>query len=817
MKKVLGILFLGVLVLFSAMSVSSARAEGDGPLFRNGTITGTVTDEDGFPLEGIEVTAGIPSDYDGDDVPRLDSIASGFTDANGVYEITGLSYRSYILRFANNGRYTQEGFVPGGDFAPVYYGNSASIIGAWNTGVSDPRPRIVNMTMQRAGKVTGALSGIVDGETRPFASGSIYAYRYNGTGWEDMGGTRIDSTADQYEIKGLPTGSYRFQFSGHVASDVPGGFGPFVNFWYENGTDLASATTVNVNAGQTTANKDIAYTVASPNVSISGRVTSESGQPLDVLVELYTFSEEWQDMVASRFAATDENGNYAFTDLPPNTYYIYFTPRSFQDVEYAPEYRNGALTLGSSEPLIVTETSQFSGIDAVLEPESVITGRFSNVEFGSIQVWRWNGWDAWLKHPDVFSRDYFSGDEGFAIDNLSRGEYRLEISGRTLDGTDFSVWYADGTSLETAETIGLGVGETVDLGDITIEIPMSGNSISGKVTNDAGQLVPTVSVTLFRIPESGQLDIDGLIYFRQDRVEWNDQGMYQFTNLPAGQYVIDFDPLDSIHLSEWSGSARFAESAEIITVGENSVIEYSAELVRGAFINGFVNTSVNLDNIQVNLEENINGEWVQVNGDSFTLDYRQPYYNFGPHYPGEYRIHFEGITEEYREDGYFVTYATEEWYDNAYTAEDATTITLTTGQTLSNLNVEIGENPAPDRITFADGVISGRVTNEQGESLPGMTAHLYQITLICGGKYSSACYESYYEVATATTTADGSYTFAGLQAADYQIGYSDSTFTYQPLYYIDTVTFADAQRIEINADNPSVSGLDVQMKLWNLP
>lgn len=252
----------------------------DADLDPAGHLEGTVTaDAGGAPLANICVSAF--SDNFG---------FSGFdeTDAAGNYDIGGLPTDNYNVEFFDcngTGDYLSEYFDDTRDFAfrlPV-----GVVSGVATTGV--------DAGLAEAAHVTGtvrAQSGV------PLGDICVSAFD-TATGGAIHGGFDYTDAQGNYDIGDLDADTY------NVAFDDCNNTGPFVSEFYNDKVDLASATPVNLNAGDTAVNVN-AWLVFVPAVPTHPRDTTAPTVDLRTppSAAVYTLN----DVVAADFSCADEAG-----------------------------------------------------------------------------------------------------------------------------------------------------------------------------------------------------------------------------------------------------------------------------------------------------------------------------------------------------------------------------------------------------------------------------------------------------------------------------------------------------------------------------
>ena len=106
---------------------------------------------------------------------------------------------------------------------------------------------------------------------------SIEVYRNHENGDLEWAGSAYTNSDGRYDVAGLHTGTYRVGFFNWA--------GPYANEYYDDATDLDSATDVAVTVGQTTEAINASLEMGG---TITGNVAAPDGSPAtEVSLELY--------------------------------------------------------------------------------------------------------------------------------------------------------------------------------------------------------------------------------------------------------------------------------------------------------------------------------------------------------------------------------------------------------------------------------------------------------------------------------------------------------------------------------------------------
>ncbi len=294
----------------------------DAQLSEGGSISGTVTDVNGDPVEGIEVST---------------SDGWSLTTSDGSYLITGLIPGSYAVFFRDVDDVADRGYLS------EWYDDADNEDSATPVVVADGE---VVAGIDAELSVGGSISGRVTDEAGdPLALihvmlGPVY-------------GEAVTEADGSYRINGLVAGSYTVRFADTQDR--------YLTEWFDDATDEASATPVAVAQGATVSGIDAQLALGG---SISGTVTDQAGDPIaDVFVGL--------GEPDFKGTYTGADGSYQITGLAAGSYTVRFA--DMQD-RYATEWFDDATDEASATPVAVAQGATVSGIDAQLALGGSISG-----------------------------------------------------------------------------------------------------------------------------------------------------------------------------------------------------------------------------------------------------------------------------------------------------------------------------------------------------------------------------------------------------------------------------------------------------------
>jgi 5-hydroxyisourate hydrolase-like protein (transthyretin family) len=373
----------------------------DAVLARLGTISGSVTDEQGSPIAG----AFYDILEDNPDGPPFTDIGGGQVPANGHFSFPFVPAGTYLVYFYDSV----------GDHVAEYWNDQESIFDATKVtvtagGTTSGIDAELSLAGHLTGKVTDSdgnglggievqLGRLVDGEWRAYGEETVFFTNEDGT----------------YRIDGLPAGTYRAAFSD-----------PERNYLYEQYDDKGpfdEGTTFTVTAGATTTDIDASLARAA---HVTGTVTDESGQPIEgIFVALRGLEDGHWSYFGDAETAAD--GTYSMDGLRPGTNYrVSFESQG----DWAPEYWDDFATIDDATTVALTNGQTLSGVDAELAPAAHITGTAaapdgSPYDLTAVDAWRWTG-SQWEEFALEFAGDDV-GPTHYDIGGLIPGTYRLEF------------------------------------------------------------------------------------------------------------------------------------------------------------------------------------------------------------------------------------------------------------------------------------------------------------------------------------------------------------------------------------------------------
>ena len=627
---------------FSATGVAvatGAMVTGiDAQLTEHGTISGIVTDANGDPVEGVQVSAG-------------GFLAS--TRSDGSYLITVLFPGSYTVAFRD---------VDDRGFAPEWY-DDANNEGSATPVEVDAGEAVVGIDAQLA--QGGSISGRVTDESgNPLAGITAMV-----GGWHDQ--RAVTGTDGSYQIRGLAADSHTVQFQDSET-------GGYLGEWFQDAPDEASATPVVVGGGQAVSGIDAQLAVGG---SIGGMVTDESGDPLAGIA--VTVGE-----LDNRSTSSEADGSYQIRGLAAGSYTVQFQDLSNGD--YLGEWFDDALDQASATPVVVGGGQAVPGIDAQLAVGGSISGTVTDANGdpvvavsvtveGMVVDGSWSGGSAETL-----------ADGSYQIRGLAAGSYEVRFG----DPADryLTEWYDNAYFYESRTLVVVGDGKAV----VGIDAQLSeGGSISGTVIDVNGDPVEGIEVSTS----------DGSSLTASD-------GSYLITGLIPGSFTVFFRDVDDVanrgYLPEWYDDAVNESSATPVVVADGeAVVGIDAQLSTGSSISGTVTDEdgIPLAGIKVSVRGPVRRS--VTTGPSGL-------YRLAGLTAGRYVVQFEDL-----DDGYVA-----EYFDDADRKWKATRIVLDEGAVVSGVDAQLAQVSS----------IGGTVLDKRGRAVAGVSVTLYSAS---GRRYGS--------------------------------------------------------------------------------
>ncbi|MFZ4857789.1 MAG: carboxypeptidase regulatory-like domain-containing protein [Desulfuromonadaceae bacterium] len=718
--------------LADAVTVTAGTATSgiNATLILGGTISGKVSNSAGTGIAGITVQA-----YD---VVSSTPFNSTFSQSDGSYIITGLPAASYNLRFSGgNTGYISQWYDS--KTSQMLAGTVSISAGITTTGI--------NATMILGGTISGKVSNSAGSG---IAGVYLRAYEVASSSNINYGSSQSDGS---YTITGLPTGSYKLEFSG--------GSTGYISQWYNNKTSQALADAVTVTAGAATS--DINATLILGG-TITGKVSNTEGTGISgVSVQVYDATSGYPNSASSL-----SDGSYTIAGLLTGSYKLHFGGSGYLNQWYSSKTLQVL-----ADTVSVTAGGATSGIDATLVLGSTIAGKVSDTAGTGLAGVSVRVYDAVSGYPLYNNSASSQSDGSYTITGLPTGSYKLQFS-RGSTGY-ISHWYNDKTSQTLADAVTVTAGATTSGINATLIL---GGTISGKVSNSAGGNIAGVSVQAY----------DATSGSSYNSASSQSDGSYTITGLPTGSYKLQFSGGSNGYLSQWynnNTSQALADAVSVTAGAATSVI--NATLILGGTISGKISNSagVGIAGVDVSAYDAVSGSYISYG--SSQLDGS---YTITGLPTGSYKLQFSGGSNGYLS----------QWYNNKTSQALADAVTVTAGATTNDINATL----------ILGGTISGKVSNLAGAGIAGILIQVgYSESVSCSSVTSCTAIGTVYRV---SSQSDGSYSITGLPTGSYKLQFGGDKTGYISQWYNNNTSQTLADSVTVSA-GITTTGINATMNL----
>jgi hypothetical protein len=313
-------------------------------------VSGKVTDTHGNPVRGICVQAqGAGYSFNG-----------SVTGANGTYSMNRMPSGSYTVQFSggcrNTGSYASQFYKDQtngaqGDSVPLIAGKTTAGINA----VMQPGGTITGVVTDNAGHKLSNLcvrmASQAQAQTGLYFFSSGYAVTRNGV----------------FTARNLDPGLYAVDFG------CGSGYGKLAQQWFRAQTGAGSADLVSATPGAITSHISATLPLGG---AVTGAVRSRAGKPLPGICVLAIPAGSNYPALAyyfgAGFRATDGNGRYDMGDLAPGTYDLQFSDCGRST--YGSQWYSAKATEQTSTPVTVHSGVKTRAINAVMAVGGSISG-----------------------------------------------------------------------------------------------------------------------------------------------------------------------------------------------------------------------------------------------------------------------------------------------------------------------------------------------------------------------------------------------------------------------------------------------------------
>jgi hypothetical protein len=513
------------------LTVGQVTAGIDATMQPGGTITGILTDASGHGLSKVCVGTVAPEQ-------TLEGFYSDieFTGRSGGYQVRNLVPGLYMVNFG-----CESGPLASQWFRSTTTAGTSDLVSV-NPGVVTPG---ISAVMRTGGTIAGRVTnrsghGLYAICVNVVPVGSQFPVAYNAS-------EPITNNRGWYKIGRLAPGRYDVQFVD--CDDFQYG-----SQWNADRATQAAATPVRVKSGRTS---KINATLAAGGV-ISGRVLSNSGQPVSVCIS--TFGAQTDSY---GFGFSGKNGYYAMTGLASGEYALTFYGCGSPEPNVGSVTRPGLVRVVAPHATkrINVDLPASGSISGTVLGGSPVAGPQSDVCAEVVPA-----------NPDGSSEFTMTRPDGtYSATHLAPGKYQVYIGDPYCPDANADLapqWYDKQASQATANTVTVLAGHTTSGVGVTL-LPYGG--ISGVVTGPSKAPIGGECVTAVPVDS-----VSSLLLGTDPQPEialTSGNGRYALMSMLPGRYKVEFSSGcgASDLATQWWDGASSAKTATILAVTANVV------------------------------------------------------------------------------------------------------------------------------------------------------------------------------------------------------------------------------------------------------
>ncbi len=556
-----------------------------------GSISGYVFNEEGLPLEGIEVSL-IPSGID-----------SHSNDFNAIrlknYSSKTNSFGFYVINFEFEGNYVLMAYDPLNFYFTQFYDHKESFISAdllylkAGDNLTD-----LNFNLKKAATISGKIKDSKTGE----GIWGVYVYTINNNAsFIDYTNYFITSLTDDfgnYLLAGLSPGEYEIYF--YDPSKFYGEDGILGKIKIIDSEDLGG----------------IDFSLEPKDTGIMGKVTMPNGEPAKNAWVYASTYIEFEDF----YTFTNTKGEYKLGANPGN----YLVSSNSFEVTTLPTYYPGVRDARDATKVEVEKEEITKDINFSLLPAAIISGTVLSSSHEPLEQ----------IFIEVFDKDGFliswstSNSDGFyKIGNLDEGIYYLYAW--DFEGNYAPQWYYGKNTFEEATPIFAKAGE--EKKEINFTLNLAGK-IKGKVI-DSLSGTPIRDVFLAAFSNNYYFETYGFS---------DEEGNFELKGFLTGSYILFGYDFRGEYVSTYYDGVFNLEEATPIFVEEGKEEYVTFKMIKGGTIKGFVkNTSNEVINTAFLEVYDLKGNWA---GLGYTLE--DGSYQIGGLREGKYILYaYDGLGE----------------------------------------------------------------------------------------------------------------------------------------------------------------------------
>ncbi|MGK5110401.1 carboxypeptidase regulatory-like domain-containing protein [Geodermatophilus sp. CPCC 205506] len=705
------------------LTAGSDRTGIDAALREGLTISGTVTRPSGS-AGWVRVEAKVAGSTS--PVPA----ASTQAGPDGAYTLRGLAPGSYVVSFTD-GSYPSV-------LRPQWYDGADSAAQADRVVLTDAPVTGIDADLREGASVAGTIT---DAEGRPLPGACAELYRAESTAMSVNQACADGSGV--YRLRGVAAGNYLIEFS-HAS-------GGYAARWYGGSATVEEAAVLSVVDGVATEDVDV-------HLDLGGRITGTltwagGGYPC---VRVFPVGAPYgQPVSVTCRSTTATTSPWASDPLPSGEYLVQYSASSAGG-GYVYRYFDDATSVSDATPVEVTAPQDTTAVDGVLPSAVTVTGRLTDATTS-----------APLTEGCVTATPATMSGSGYGYTcSLANGSWTLALEpgeytlGFTSPGHRPQWWNA-ATELTAATPVTISAGTPAG--------PF-----------DAALLGGAATVTGHLVDAATQQPVEGVCVRLSSAMSVQDctdaTGAYSLSLTPDSYWSSEgWSPLrvedpDDVYAARYLPLPTDENGTTVLTDGQ-TLAGVDAEVRVGGRLTGTVtadNNGTGLSQVCLYLQPSTAAPFSTCSSPDGT-------FRTSALQPGDYTVQF--LNQGGRYAG--------EYFDDAVSADDATTVTVTSGQATSvDAGLSLG------------GGLSGRLTLPDGAPATGACVSLTPLDPANGDPLTS-CADS-----------TGRWTSPGLRAGDWVVGAAAQGWA--STWYPQAGSADDAEPVAVTAGN-TTTGIDIQL------
>ena len=501
-----------------------------------GTISGVVINDDGTAIAGALVEAATEILYG--DPNASDSLVFyhhgfAFTDENGEYHIDGLPTGSYLVYAQAWNQWS---------YAIEWYDNASSPEEATPVPVEAGHETTgIDFQLSLPIPVGEIFGTVIDLEGNPIEGAFVQAQApfHSSNGRIEVWAYAITDEEGNYHIENLPDGRYL------VSASAQSGW-QFVQRWWPNAESPDQAEPVIVSGDVEPTPTDFKLPITFGLGVISGRVTLQSGAPLENAFISLRPADPSIGVASGKiwaYAYSDSNGYYRIENLPAGTYFAH--AEYWENFSFGQQWYDHAESLSDATPIELSADGERHDIDfsltirpyygaiagTVIEDERGLPIHRAYVEITPLDYDYYNG--APINYWSYYAITNENGN--YQLEWLPEGEYLVSVYANGA-----FEYFENAVVPELARPVKVIGGTTTSVNFKVTKRNEGTGIISGKVSPDWDGELLEIAIVTARPTVTPLIWPDSELFFTAIT---NPDGTYEMTGLPPGEYyVFSFAP-----------------------------------------------------------------------------------------------------------------------------------------------------------------------------------------------------------------------------------------------------------------------------------